>query len=124
MFLLFSLFARFIRIWKKNFFRSKELPVRFHILFSALIILFISHTILAPWLLFKNVQEFLFGYPDYFIIGSIMGYLLIPLSIGFGYFLWRMWKNRLGSLFSRFYLTIVEASLIIHILFLFYWNFI
>jgi CubicO group peptidase (beta-lactamase class C family) len=123
LFILFSLFVRLIRIWKKDFFRSKLLPVRFHILFSTIIILHILHTILVPWQLMKNIQEFLLGYPDSFKIVSLVGYLLIPLTIGLGFFIWKIWNDRLGSLFSRFYLSLVEVSLLIHLAFLFYWNF-
>ena len=122
-FMLLSLFVRLIRKWNKDFFRSKELPVRFHILFSTIIILHILHTFFVPWQLFGNIQEFLLGYPVSFKIVSIMGYLLIPLIIGLGFYMWKIWNDRLGSLFARLYLTIVEVSLLIHLAFLFYWNF-
>ncbi len=122
-FIIFSLFVRLIRLRKKDFFKEKLLPARFHILFSATIILFILHTILVPWQLLKNIQEFLLGYPDSFRIVSLLGYLLIPLGIGLGFFLWKIWSKGLGSLFARLYLTILEVTLLIHISFLFYWNF-
>jgi len=122
-FILLSLFVRLIRKWNKFFFISKELPVRFHILFSTIIVLHILHTFFVPVQLFANTQEFLLGYPDSFKIVSFMGYLLIPLTIGLGFYIWKIWNDRLGSLFARFYLTIVEASLLIHLAFLFYWNF-
>ena len=120
---LISLLIRLIRIWKKKFFSSSLLPTKFHILFFATITIAILHTFMGPWYLVKNVQEFLLGYPDTFIIASFLGYLLIPLTIGLGILLWRLWKDKLGNLFSRIYLSLVEVSLLIHITFLFYWNF-
>ena len=83
-FMLASLFIRFIRIWKKDFFRTKELPARFHVLFSLIIILVLVQTFLGPMYLFKNVGDFLFGYPPVFKFSTYIGYLLIPLTIGLG----------------------------------------
>lgn len=122
-FIIFSLFTRLIRLRKRNFFESKLLPSRFHILFSATIILFILHTFLVPWQLLKNIQEFLLGYTDSFRILSFLGYLLVPLSIGLVFYVWKFWSKRSGSLFTRFYLTILDTALLIHLSFLIYWNF-
>ena len=123
LFMLFSLLVRLIRKWKKDFFRLKELPTSFHILFGSIIILHILHTFIVPWQILTNSQEFLFGYPSNFKVASLIGYLLIPLAIGLGLYIWKIWANRLGSLFTRFYLTLIEVSLLIHIAFLFYWSF-
>ena len=86
-------------------------------------ILVILHTYIGPFYLVKNVQEFLFGYPFSFKVASVIGYLLIPLAVGLAILLWKIWKDRLGSLFSRLYITIVEVSLLILLHFLIYWNF-
>ena len=120
---LASLFIGLVRIWKKEFFGKRLLPLRFHILFSTTIILVILHTFMGPFYLLKNALEFLLGYPLVFKVASVIGYLLLPLAIGLAIVLWQIWKDNLGSVFSRFYITIVEASLLIHLAFLFYWNF-
>lgn len=123
LFILFSLFVRLIRKWKKDFFRSKDLPISFHMLFGSIILLHILHTIIVPWQILTNSGEFLFGYPSNFKIFSLMGYLLIPLVIGLGLYIWKIWATRLGSMFARIYLTLIEVSLLIHLAFLFYWSF-
>jgi hypothetical protein len=122
-FILASLFVRLMRAWMKDFFRSKVLPARFLVLFSTTIILLVVHTYFVPFQLLTNSQEFLFGYTSSYKVVSLLGYLLIPLAIGLGVYLGKIWKKRLGSLFSRIYLSLVEASLVIHLVFLFYWNF-
>ncbi len=122
-FMLASLFVRLIRLQKKDFFKAKSLPAGFHLLFGATIILFTLHTVFVPWYFVKNIQEFLLGYPDSYRIVAALGYLMIPLGIGLGIFLFRFWRERRGSLFTRSYLTLLEASLWVHIAFLFYWNF-
>ncbi len=122
-FMLTSLFVRLIRLKKKDFFKAKSLPAGFHLLFGATIILFLLHTVFVPWYFVKNIQEFLLGYPDSYRIVAALGYLMIPLGIGLGIFLFRLWRERRGSLFTRSYLTLLEISLWVHIAFLFYWNF-
>jgi CubicO group peptidase (beta-lactamase class C family) len=123
LFILASLFVRVIRIWIKHFFKSKLLPARFLVLFSAIILLLLIHTYFVPYQLITNVQDFLLGYPASFKLVSLLGYLLIPLVLGLGISMLKIWKNHLGSLFSRIYLSLVEVSLIIHLVFLHYWNF-
>ena len=122
-FVLISILLRLIRLAKKDFLNTKMLPIGFHILLGGTLILFVLHTIYGPWQLLKNGQEFLLGYPDSFRIVSTLGYLLIPLSLVLGFFIWKIWKKRLGSLFARIYLTLLETSLLLHLSFLFYWNF-
>jgi hypothetical protein len=73
--------------------------------------------------LFKNTGEFLFGYPSAFKYSTFIGYLLIPLTIGLGVLIWQIWQSKQGSVFSRIYLTLVEVSLVIHLGYLYYWNF-
>jgi hypothetical protein len=121
-FMIASLSVRFVRLWKKGFYRRQELPVRFHVLFSIIIILLLLHTFLGPMYLFNNIQQFLLGYPPVFKTAIILGYLLIPLILGLGYLIWKIWRNKLGNLFSRTYLTLVEVSLLIHVAYLYYWN--
>ena len=122
-FILASLFVRLMRAWMKDFFKSKILPARFLVLFSAVIILHMVHTYFVPFQLLWNSQEFLLGYTSSFKVVSLLGYLLIPLAIGLGVYLGKIWKKRLGSLFSRIYVSLVETSIVIHLVFLFYWNF-
>ena len=123
LFMLVSIFIRIIQIWKKNFFKSKKLPLNFHILFGATMILHVVYTNFVPWQILKNSQEFLFGYPDTFRLVSLLGYLMIPFLIGLGVLIWKFWKDRMGSLFSRLYLSLVEILLIIHLSYLYYWSF-
>jgi hypothetical protein len=99
------------------------LPARFLVLFSAVILLHMAHTYFVPIQLLWNSQEFLLGYTSSFKVVSLLGYLLIPLAIGLGVYIGKIWKKRLGSLFSRIYLSLIEASIVIHLVFLFYWNF-
>jgi len=122
-FILASLFVRLMRAWMKDFFKSKILPARFLVLFSAVIILHIVHTYFVPYQLLWNSQEFLLGYTSSFKVVSLLGYLLIPLAIGLGVYIGKIWKKRLGSLFSRIYLSLVEVTILLHLVFLFYWNF-
>jgi len=122
-FMIASLFVRFVRLWKKDFYRESELPVRFHVLFSIIIILLLAHTYLGPMYLFKNVEQFLLGYPSIFKAATVIGYLLVPLTLGLGFLIWKIWQDKLGNLFSRTYLTLVEVSLLIHLPYLYYWNF-
>ena len=122
-FMMASLFIRFVRIWKKDFFRAKELPARFHVLFSLIITLVLVHTFFGPMFLFNNIGDFLFGYPSVFKFSTFIGYLLIPLTIGLGVLIWQIWQGKSGSLFSRIYLTLVEVALVIHLGYLYYWSF-
>lgn len=123
LFMLSSLFIRLIRIWHQEFFRSKTLPLNFQILFGTTMILHALHTYFVPFQILTKSQEFLFGYPDSFSLGSLIGYLLIPLGIGLGFLIWKIWKDRLGSILSRLYISLVEIALIIHLCYLSYWNF-
>lgn len=122
-YILASLFVRLMRRWMKDFFKSKLMPASLLLLFSTIIVLYVIHTYFVVYQLLTHSQEFLLGYTRTFKIVSLMGYLLIPLAIGFGVYLGISWKKRLGSLFSRVYLSMVEVSILIHLVFLYYWNF-
>jgi len=122
-FILASLFVRLMRVWMKDFFKSKILPATFLVLFSSLIILHVVHSYFVLFQFLTNSQEFLLGFTASFRIVSLLGYLLIPLALGLGVYIVKIWKKQLGSLFSRVYVSLVEVSVLIHLVFLFYWDF-
>ena len=123
LFAITSIVIRMIRIWKKEFFNNKLLPVKFHILFSTILILVVIHTFIGPIYLLKSTQEFLFGYPFYFKVATVIGYLLFGLTIGLGLVLRKIWRERTGSIFSRCLISIVGFGVLMHLIYLFYWNF-
>ena len=123
-FLLCSLLIRLLRLWKKTFFETFLLPAKFHVLWGATIALFLLNTFWGPFQLIQDPQSFLFGYPDSFRISTYIGYLLIPLVIALGISIAQLYRNKSGKLITRIYLGLVFASMVIHLIFLNYWNFI
>lgn len=122
-FMIASFFVWLKRRWNKNFFNSKTLPLQFHILFGFTILLHMVHTWFVPYQILTKSRDFLFGYPLSFSVPSALGYLLIPLTLWIGIQIVRFWRQKQGTLFSRLYLSLVELSLLVHLIFLFYWNF-
>ncbi len=97
---------------------------RYYDILGITTITFIVHTYLGPIKILRASDEFLFGYPGYFRIATILAYLLIPLTIALGFWLWKIWQARKGNLALRVYMTLIQVAIIIHLVYLYYWNFI
>ena len=122
-FSLLSFILRIIRIWRKEIFSKFLLPLRFKLVFGAAVLLTIIHTVTGPIHLFKNTQDYLFGYPTSFEISAIVGYLLGLLNLWLAIECFQLWKKKQGSLLVRVYVSIVTFALFMHIVYLFYWKF-
>jgi CubicO group peptidase (beta-lactamase class C family) len=119
---LIRLFILVIQWLKKDFQVQKLLPSRIHILLIISILIMMLQIKLGPLYLFKNTSEFLFGYPPIFKASFLLGYVLIPLSLGLGYSIWQLWKKKQGRLIVKIHLSFIEISLLIHLGYLFYWD--
>ncbi len=119
---LIRVFILVLQWLKKDLQVKKLLPIRFHILLSISILIMILQTMLGPVYLVKNTSQFLFGYPQVFKASFLLGYLLIPLVMGLTYVIWQLWKKKQGRVILRVYLCLIEISLLIHLVYLFYWD--
>ena len=122
-YLIINLMAWAFKRWKNKNKQSKPLPNGFYSLLIVTLCLHLIHTIKVPWQIMTQSSQFLLGYPLSFKIFSILGYILIPLTFILGFYIWQIYSNKLRNLFTRIYLLLLELSIIIHLVFLFYWGF-
>lgn len=122
-FLFGNLVVRGIRVKKKEFLANKIYPVGLYLTLAVTLLLLLFHTYFVPLQILRQTQVFLIGYPSSFQLFSVLGYLLFPLVLLFGYIIWKSWVDKSGGIISRIYLSLIQLSLVLHICYLAYWNF-
>ncbi|MBT8220651.1 MAG: beta-lactamase family protein [Bacteroidia bacterium] len=123
-FIIGTILLRGLRFWKKDFMEDKLFPISYHILMSSIVLIVLFHSAKGFFLLFRNTEEFLFGYPSIYLLAQGLAYLLIPLVLAFIYALWKVTKEYQGNRIGRLYGALFSIATVVHIAFLFYWNFI
>ena len=103
--------------------KDKLFPISYHTLLTNIVLIVLFHAAKGFFLLFRNTNEFLFGYPTIYQIATWLAYLLIPLGAAFIYKLWKVTMQGQGNRIGRLYGALLSVALVIHIGFLFYWNF-
>lgn len=122
--ILFFIISLTINLVKdKSFFRSDIMRRGLYFFLGALLLCYSVHTIFGLVYALRNVADFLPGYPLQFIIAKGFGYMMIPLWIGFSLFVGIGWRKAWGSGFGRIYLSLFAVAMLIHIIFLYYWDF-
>ncbi|MBV7268700.1 serine hydrolase domain-containing protein [Winogradskyella luteola] len=124
---LFSLLAfvfKLLRLKKKNFLLKYKLPNYIYIIIIVISSSIIFHSIKGVYYLFQYRSEFLFGVPKTFAVATTFAYLLIPLMLLYFGVLMKIYKNKTGTFCTRIFLAVYGTSIICHLAFLKYWNFV
>jgi CubicO group peptidase (beta-lactamase class C family) len=121
LFFIISLTSNLVK--DKSFFRTDIMRRGLYFFLGALLLCYSVHTAFGLVYALRNMNDFLTGYPLQFIIAKGFGYMMIPLWIGFSFFVGMAWKKAWGSGFGRIYLSLFAVAMLIHIIFLYYWDF-